>query len=91
MTTLFGMGAVAYFCYHAVQGERGLLAWWEFRHEIQQAESRLAQVNAQQAALERRVRLLRPESLDPDLLEEQARAVLDLGRPSEVVVLGHNL
>ncbi|MBF0562302.1 MAG: septum formation initiator family protein, partial [Alphaproteobacteria bacterium] len=70
LTPLLGLGAVVYFSYHAVQGDRGLLAWWQFRHEIQQAQAHLAQVNAQREALERRVKLLRPESLDPDLLDE---------------------
>jgi cell division protein FtsB len=33
------------------------------------------------------VRLLRPESVDPDLLEEQARARLGLAQGDEVVIL----
>ena len=37
--------------------------------------------------LERRVSLLRPESLDRDMLEERARAVLDLARPEERVIV----
>jgi cell division protein FtsB len=37
--------------------------------------------------LERRVALLRPESLDRDMLEERARAVLNLARPEDRVIL----
>ena len=86
LTPLLGLGAVVYFSYHAVQGDRGLLAWWETRHEIQQAKARLAVFKAEHDALANKVRLLRPESLDPDLLEERARAVLSLGKEGEVVI-----
>ncbi|MBF0093707.1 MAG: septum formation initiator family protein [Alphaproteobacteria bacterium] len=84
---LLGVGAVVYFSYHAVQGDRGLLAWWEVRHEIQQASRQLALVEAERDAWEKRVALLRPDSLDPDILEEGARVILNMGRPDEVVIL----
>jgi len=38
-------------------------------------------------ALEHRVSLLRPESVDPDMLEEQARSRLGLTDRDEVVIL----
>lgn len=84
---LLGLGAVVYFSYHAVQGNRGLLAWWETQHEIQQAYARLALLKNEHDALENRVYLLRPESLDPDLLEERARVVLSMGMEGEVVIV----
>jgi hypothetical protein len=31
--------------------------------------------------------MLRPDSLDPDLLEERARAVLNLGHPDDRIIL----
>ena len=82
-----GVCMVGYFAYHAVQGERGLLAWFKLTAEIAEAQSRLAQVTAEHDALERRVDLLRPESLDPDMLEERARIVLNLVHPDERVIL----
>lgn len=84
---LLGLGAVVYFSYHAVQGDRGLLAWWETQHEIQQTQVRLALLKHEHDALENLVYLLRPESLDPDLLEERARAVLSMGMEGEVVIV----
>ena len=44
-------------------------------------------MRGERLALEHRVQLLRPESVDPDLLEEQARARLGLSEPDEVVIL----
>lgn len=78
---------VVYFGYHAVQGERGLNAWWRLTQKIAAAEATLNALNGQRAALEARVALLRPESLDPDMLEERARVLLNFGRPDEITIL----
>jgi cell division protein FtsB len=45
------------------------------------------ELDAQRAELERKVKLLRPDSLDPDMLEERAREVLNYTREDEVVVM----
>ncbi len=82
-----GACAVVYFAYHTVQGDRGLLAWWRLRHEISEAQLTLARVKGQRDALERRAGLLRPDSLDPDMLEERARVMLHVGRDDEAVIL----
>ena len=37
--------------------------------------------------LERDVSLLRPESLDPDMLDERARAILNLAHKDDLVML----
>lgn len=85
-----GLVAVVYFAYHTVQGDRGLLAWWHLNQEIKQAEETLAQLDDTRDGLERRAKLLRPDGLDPDMLEERARLMLNMGRDDEVVVLRHH-
>jgi cell division protein FtsB len=76
LAPLFGAAMMAYFGYHAVQGDRGLIAWWSLRYEIEKADYELAEVTAVKQALEHKVSLLRPESLDRDMLEERARIML---------------
>ena len=83
---LIGVGAVAYFAYHTVEGDRGVLAWVRLKNEILEAELQLAKVTTERQALEHRVLLLRPDHLDPDMLEERARAMLNMGREDEVVI-----
>jgi cell division protein FtsB len=83
---VFGLLAMIYFGYHAFQGDRGLIAWWSLRFELAQAKAELAEVRAEKAAIEHRVRLLRPDSLDPDMLEERARIMLGSIVPGELVV-----
>ena len=78
---------LGYFAYHTVQGERGVLAWLRLEKELSVAEARVAVLERERTNLERRVGLLRPDSLDPDLLEERARALLNYGAEDEVLVL----
>lgn len=86
MGPLIGVGAVAYFAYHTVEGDRGVLAWVRLKNEILEAELQLAKVTTERQSLEHRVLLLRPDHLDPDMLEERARAMLNMGREDEVVI-----
>jgi cell division protein FtsB len=83
---LFGAAVMAYFAYHAVQGDRGLLAWWNLRFELDRANAELAEVSAEKRLLEHRVSLLRPESLDRDMLEERARIMLGVADPRDLIV-----
>lgn len=83
---MLGALTVIYFGYHTVQGDRGLLAWWHLRHEVQQAEAELQRIVAVRQALEHRASLLRPDNLDLDMLEERARVMLNAGRSDEIVI-----
>jgi cell division protein FtsB len=83
---LTGAALIAYFGYHAVQGDRGLIAWWNLRHQIEEADFELAAVGAKKKILEHRVSLLRPESLDRDMLEERARAMLGVVHKDDLIV-----
>jgi len=83
---LVGAAVMAYFGYHAVQGDRGLMAWWNLRYEIEKTNYELAEVTAEKQALEHRVSLLRPASLDRDMLEERARLMLGSVGPDDLVV-----
>lgn len=82
---ILGISLVAYFAYHLVQGDRGLLAWMRLSQEIRQARVTLAQIQAEEAPKAHRTVLLR-DHIDRDLLDEEARATLNLGGPNEVVI-----
>ena len=84
---LIGSLTLVYLIYSGVQGDRGLLAWIQRGQDVAVAEQKLADERMQRDAFAHRVALLRPESLDLDLLDERARAVLYLVRPGEVVLL----
>jgi cell division protein FtsB len=79
---VLGVSLMCYFGYHLVEGERGLLAWLRLTQK-----TRLAELDGEREALDRRVSLLRPEHLDRDMLDERARATLNLVGPHEIVIL----
>lgn len=83
----FAICVTAYFGYHLVQGDYGLVSWLRLTHEIEQTRAELAQISSEREALERRVNLLRPESLDRDMIEERARVTLGFAHENDVVIL----
>lgn len=84
---VLGACIVVYFVYHTIQGDRGLRAYVNLSREVEVAASTLATLNVERKDLERRVRLLRPDSLDRDLLEERARAILNATHIDDVSIL----
>ena len=83
---LAAIGAVVYFGYHGVLGERGVLTWMALKQEIEHTRTAVAMSEAERDRLAHRVSLLRPESLDRDMLDERARLVLNMMHPDEVLV-----
>ena len=80
-------GAVmAYFGYYAVWGERGVLALEDVQADLSVRQEQLAQVHDQRLRLQHRISLMKPGQVDPDLVEELARAELMDGQPGEVAV-----
>ena len=75
-----------YFTFHAVNGPTGYVAWRDYK--VQRERLNVAVKNSQeaQAALQRRLVLLDPRHVDPDLADELVRRNLDLVKPDEVVV-----
>ena len=77
---------LAYFAYHAVEGEFGLYALERLEAEEQALSEELLRLRDARAQTEKRVALMRPESLDPDVIDEQARQALNLAHPHDVVL-----
>jgi len=84
---LLVMALVGYFSYFAVFGNHGLLRWSRLQATVEAKQAELDRLKDERLALQRRVSLLRPESVDDDMLEEQARSRLGLTEADEVVIL----
>ncbi len=78
--------AIFYFGYHAVEGDRGLVAWSKLTREIAAADRELAVVTRKRQRLARRVSLLESRSLDRDILDERARAMLGLAGRDDAII-----
>jgi cell division protein FtsB len=75
-----------YFGYHTVQGDRSIIAYLRLNSQLARVNIELAESNEARAILTRRVNLLRPDNLDRDMLDEQARHILGLAHPHDVVI-----
>jgi len=84
---LLGILAVGYFGYHVVHGDRGLIAWWNIKQRVAAAKQALGISRSERKAIEHRVSLMEPGSLDPDMLEERARLMLNYGHVDDIVIL----
>ena len=76
-----------YFSYHAVQGDRGIRAWLKLGQDLAEAQALDATLAAERARLERDVALLRPDGLDPDMIEERARLLLNFGAADDYLIV----
>ncbi len=83
---VFGASLFIYFVFHAVHGDRGLIAYWQLTKQIKQAEATHHIVERQRSKLMNRVNLLIPNTLDRDMLEERARFMLGYSHPGEIVL-----
>jgi cell division protein FtsB len=77
---------IGYFGVNAYTGNHGLKARHDLDQQIAQLSVELASLKAERMNWERRVSLLRPESLDPDMLDERARALLDYVDPRDLTL-----
>jgi cell division protein FtsB len=88
LALFFGAAAaIAYFGFHAVNGDHGMMARAQYLRQKRELSTELDGLRAEKAQLERRVALLKADSLDPDMLDEKAREMLGLASSNEVVVL----
>jgi cell division protein FtsB len=83
---MLGIVLTGYFAYHIVEGDRGLRAWVRLTQELRSAKEQAAAVSAERAELQHRVVHMRPNHVDPDLLDLQVRRTLDVLRPDEIVI-----
>ncbi len=84
---LMGAALTSYFVYHTFEGDRGARAWREVTQQLRVANNALATVQAERDALAHKVAGLDPNHVDPDLLDQQIRANLDLVAPNEIIIM----
>jgi cell division protein FtsB len=84
---VIGLALTGYFVYHLIDGDHGLIRWLSLTREIRVEHANLEAVRAQRKALDVRVSDLKPNHLDPDLLDERVRATLNLVAPDEIVIM----
>ena len=79
-------GVGVYLGYHLIQGENGAISYLLVSKELQETTQILALKTEKRKQLEHQVSLLRPDTIDLDMLAERSRIVLNYGRNDELVV-----
>src|SRR5579872_6459308 len=80
---------IGYFAVNAFTGNHGLRAQKDLDQQIGAMQSELANLKTERAMWDRRVALLRSDKIDPDMLDERARALLAYGDPRDLILLLH--
>lgn len=83
--------SLIYFVFHSFYGNRGIIAYFTLSQKLQKSYSELESLRAERVELEHKVKLLRPESLDQDMLDQEARRVLGIASPKEQVFTDNSL
>jgi cell division protein FtsB len=78
---------IGYFWAHAHSGDHGLKAKQDLVEQAADLSRELDDLRVERKAWEHRVELLRPNAVDPDLLEERARAQLDYTHPRDITLM----
>ncbi len=78
---------IGYFAVHAFTGNHGIKARETLDQQFAQLSAELEVVKAERQKWQRRVALLKADKLDPDLLDEEARILLDYVDPRDVVIM----
>jgi cell division protein FtsB len=80
---------IGYFAVNAFTGNHGLHAQADLDQQMATLQSELKHLKAERALWERRVALLRTDRIDPDMLDERARALLGYADPRDLTLLYH--
>lgn len=83
--TFFFLGIFSYFGYQLFHGERGLMALVQLSSRVRHLEESLDSLRSKRIQLEHHVSLLKSDSLDLDMLDEQTRHVLGVASPEELI------
>jgi cell division protein FtsB len=76
----------SFFVWHALHGDRGLEAKEQYRRTITKLDAELVDLRAEHKGWRHRVVMMRSASLDRDLLDEEARTVLDRVNKNDLVI-----
>jgi cell division protein FtsB len=78
---------IGYFGVNAFSGDHGLKAKVDIEQQIASLSSELTRLQVQRAHWERRIALLKSNRIDPDMLDERARALLDYTHPNDLTLM----
>lgn len=86
LVCLGALGLIGYLVWHAVHGQRSFSQAGRIAAQIERLTAERDRLRDERMRLDRRVALLRPDGIDPDLLEELARTRLGFVRADDIII-----
>ena len=80
------MAVTVYFGWYGLNGVHGQKALPQREAALAAARADLIKAQAERDAWQQKVAALKTAHLDPDMLDERARVVLNMAKPNEIVV-----
>ena len=87
LISIIGFCLAAYFAYHIVAGERSYFRLSYLKQQTESVEHNFFELAENKSVLEQKVKMMRPGSIDRDLLEERVRAVLGYTQAGEHILI----
>ena len=84
---VFSALVASYFVWHAIHGQRGLKTRDENSEKVAEMQATLDGLRTERARWKQKIDMVRGESIDRDILEEQARIELGRIQKNEVIIL----
>ncbi len=78
---------IGYFGVNAYSGNRGLKAKEDIDRQMASMNADLQRLKLEHAQWERRIALLKSDDIDPDMLDERARALLGYADPHDLTMM----
>jgi len=78
---------IGYFGVNAFSGNHGLKAKQDIDQQIAALSTELTRLQVERGQWQRRIALLKADRLDPDMLDERARALLDYTHPNDLTLM----
>ena len=86
---LIGLCLTVYFSYHTIQGNRSYLRLMSLNTVISKTQNEYDALRTERETIEEKVVMMRPGSINRDLLEERARLVLGYRHPDEKTIVAN--
>lgn len=83
------LGVQGYLVYSAISGQFGIENRAQIIADIEVLDDKSSALQAEIDAYKHRVQLMNPKHLDPDLITERARALLNMAHADDILVMVH--
>lgn len=80
------LASLIYFAFHTINGENGARSYFIIKKQVTAKKNILEKLKQKEISLINNVNLLSPQGIDPDLLEERCRTILNYAFEDDIII-----